>query len=594
MSDACAISYEEAIKQIRNKLKVMLGGQNNPIVDHVLEDMSKKLQKDLELYAHFRESGDPDTIAYVQRKVQQHIDDAITTVTALNVASDVFRTKLIGSTGLDDMKIAVQAELQSISNHLDRSTSMLDSLITQQVSAIIEHAPSATAKQIKHTRRLFYNLLTEGDVAVEKYLKQRGIDDPLAFIIRGRKQGHIKDKALVNKMPELNMVFKTIHSIEKIVQEKLMIEKPGYLFREGYAFSLDFDSNIMRTMSLDGTTRRNFIDALYDTDGKFIFKLEKYGKRHKDLNPKDLEHAFARKLFKDITDSRYDDTLVSKNKSNLSTFHARELEFASEAGEITFYKKFKNKQEGVLREGFSHFERQLKQLAVRNKLGSDRQVWLSNAKATIIQHFRALGKDEHFFDDFETTWIGVERDFNAVAGAANPMTQSQDDLYKASQFLIRTLLTPWSAGRNVGYDNTFHVANISRTFGTLPPGSKFTILQSGVARIGVLLLAMSKNVVNLKSQQRISALMERSFISSELTAFSAWQRVFAPGDSSFSKLDAKGMASLVKRIAQKTASGVSKVTLADATFKAARQLQFLEAADHYHMLANNFEGRSVY
>ena len=596
MADRCATSFKSVVDVANKHIKKLIGDRDDPIVSHILGEMSAKLEKDIDMYTYYSKHDSPELLDKIKRMVQQHVDDALTSYAAIKDVKAVITKQMKGSSSLEDVRASFQAVLEQTARRSEKSDQAFNNIVDQQVEAIILAAPTADSKQIKTSLKLFKGLYAEGDIALEKHLKSRGFrDDEIGeLLLKAKKDGHIKDPGLLNKLPELNLVVKSVASIEKIVQEHLSKVKPGYLYRKGHAFTLDFDDNVVKSMG-----EKNFLDSLYTDQGEFIFKLDKFPRLQKQLTdalPEDIaqiEKEFAKKLFKDISETKHSDTLRSKNQSNTSMFNSRDFEFASEQAELAFYNKFKSKRGGLLRGALDHNKQQLKQLALRNHLGSDRRTWLSQVKSSYEEHFQGLKKSPEFFEKFEKEWGPIERDFNAVLGSSNPMTQASEDVYLGVQMWLRAVQTPFSGVRNILNDNTIVPALVSQTYG-IERGQVSGSIVGTVERFITLVGAVGRNLVYREPMKKMNKLMNDSLVSSELSQHGAWMKVFSPTGSVFHDYKSqKGLTAAFKQMGERAAKTVSKYTLADATFTAARQKEFINAARIWGLADDTPEFRRV-
>ena len=594
MSDNCATSFKSVVDIANKHIKKLLGDRGDPLVGKILNEMSSKLEKDIDMFTHYSKHDSPEMLDKVKRMVQQHIDDALTSYAAIKDVQSTVTKQMKGSSTIDDVKSSFQALLEKISRRAQKSDQAFDNIVDQQIEKTIVKAPTADVRQIKTSLQLFKSLYSKGDIALEKHLKKRGFspDEIEDILLKAKKDGHIADSELLNKLPELNLVVKTVAETEKVIQEHLAKVKPGYLWRKGHAFSLDFDGHIVTAMK-----PAKFLNSLYTKNGEFIFKLDKFPRLKKQLTDalpediKQIEKEFGERLYKDLSDTKAGDTLRSKNRSNTSMFNSRDLEFSSIEAELAFYKTFKTKRGGLFRGALDHNKQQLKQLELRNHLGSDRQTWLSQAKSSYIEHFRGLNKDAKFFETFDKKWGDIERDFNAVMGSSDPMTQASGELYLAAQMAIRAVQTPFSGLRNILNDNTVVPAMVAQTYG-ISSGKVNGPIVGAVERFITLIGAVGRNLVYREPMKKMNKLMNDSLIASELTQHGAWMKVFSPTGSVFHDYKTqKGFSSAIKQMAEYAASTVSKLTLADATFTAARQKEFLNASRMFDLADDTFEFR---
>ena len=594
MADNCATSFKSVIGIAKKHIKKLIGDRNDPIVTHILDDMSAKLEKDIDMFTHYSKHDSAEMLDKVKRMVQQHVDDALSTYTAVTDLKNTIRSQMKGSKDIDDVKASFQALLEQSSRRVEASDISFNRVVDQQIEGTIVKAPTADIKQIKTALRMFQGLYADGDIAIEKHLKKRGFNQTEIeeLLLKAKKDGHIADPDLLKKLPELNLVVKTVAKIEEAVQEALVKGKPGYLPKKGHAFTVDFDENVVRSMNKD-----KFVSGLYTDKGEFFFKLDKFPRLKKQLTdalPEDIkqvEEVFAARLYKELSETKHSDTLRSKNQSNTSMFNPRDLEFTSDAAELAFYKKFKTKRGGMFRGALDHNKQQLKQLALRNHIGSDRRNWLSQAKASYIEHFQGLKKGPEFFEGFEKKWKEIERDYNAVLGSSNPMSQASEDIYLGTQMWLRAVQTPFSGVRNVLNDNTIVPAMVAQTYGI--PMRKVNGPIVGTVERGVTLLgAMGRNAVYKEPMEKMNKLMSDSLIVSELSQHGAWMKVFSPTGSVFHDYKShKGWTNAYRQMGERAAKAVSKYTLADATFAAARQKEFLNAGRMYQLADDTPEFR---
>lgn len=587
MSDHCSIDFRKVVDKASKMLKKLFDvGEDDVILKKILGEMEQKLERDAGTYTKLTRGGHPDADGVVTRMIQQDIDDAVVSYNAITTSRDIFQTQLKGATNIEDVTAAMQAQFSRIANSADLTRSRIHNIIDQQVEAVIGGANNANPKQVKEIKDLFYELVaTDSEEALEKMLKKQGVVDTFEEIYRAKKNGHTFDVDGVADTNPLNLIAKMTAQIEKIIQEELMVRKPGYVWDQSTAFMTRFDPDIVVTK-----TRKTFTDDMYTKEGKYLFDIGEsieYKERiaSKEITLEDAQKEFTDSLFDSLTDPRYEGSSLTTSTSTVSLFQSRKLNFTDEASEIHFYNTFVNKKEGLFKGSLKQQERQLMQLELRDLVGTNKERWLNEMKKSVDDHFKGQGKDVGFYQRLNKRWRTVERDFKAITGAKNAMTETQNDLYIASQLFFRSVQTTTSALRNFFYDNTFYSAFIESS---LDPSKNMIsgTLFGGIQRMGLITGSIIRSGLGSKKIARLQKIMDQTNVTSQVSNHTAWSRILNPTDSLFGEGGQKGFARMVRNMTNRLAEGVSKYTLADATFRAARQIEFLNASRMLHMASD--------
>ena len=607
MSDACSLDFKKAIRKSASKVKKMLGGDNDPIIDKVLDDMKQKLEKAIDLHTYYNSHDSPEMVAKIERLVMQHIDDATVTYHALKTGGENMAKTLEGSDNLDDLKIAFQVRAQEIANTKDRAIKEFHSdVVDKEVDSRILKSQKLSPKQAKRAKKMFYKIAEKGDSVAIKYLTDKGFTekDALAMLFSAKKDGHISAKAHEAKFKrlgledkdviELNVIAETHKEIEKTMQTKFAARKPGYAWRKRYAFPVKFDADSAKAMGPE-----SFHTNLYHPKtGKYIINIDKYDAVKKRIEKAEdpvaerakIEQEFSKKIYKDVGETKYDDSLTSKNASNSSLFQSRDLDLVDDAAEIHFYNTFKSKSDGIFRENLTHLQNQNTQLELRSLLGADRRGYMSELKSVAEKHFRGLNKSPEFFNDLGKTLDALESDYISVLGSSNPFTDTMDDLYIGSHSWLRAVQTTFSTARNVGIDNTFHAARMHNNIGR--KGGFVRDVAGGLNRVATLMGVMLRLGYTTKKMQRIMELMDHNLIEGQIGQHVAWSKVHAPDGGMFAPTTKGNMfSSMFRRAGDASARGVSMMTLADATYKAARAIEFIQVAKKWMYVTDTNEAR---
>ena len=607
MSDACSLDFKKSIRKTSAKIKTMLGGDNDLVIDRVLSDMEQNLEKAIELHTYYNNHDSPEMVAKIERVVTQHIDDAVVTYHALKTGGDNIAKALEGSDNLDDLKIAFQIRSQEIANTKDRATKDFQAnVVDKEVDSRILKSQKLDPRQAKQAKKMFFQIAHKGDSVAIKYLTDKGFTeaDALSMIFSAKKDGHISAKAHEAKFKrlglddkdviELNVIAETHKEIEKIMQTKFMAKKPGYAWRKRYAFPVKFDADSAKAMG-----KEKFHTNLYDPkSGKFIINIDKYSAIKKRLEAADdpvamrteIEKEFSERIYKDVGETKYDDSLMSKNASNSSLFQSRDLDLIDDAAEIHFYNTFKSKSDGIFRENLTHLQNQNTQIELRAILGADRKGYMSELRASAERHFQGLNKDAAFFKDFDKTVKSIEHDYNSVLGSSNPLSDTMDDLYVGAHSWLRAVQTTFSTLRNIGIDNTFHAARMHNNIGR--NGGFVRDVAGGLNRVATLAGVMMRLGYTTKKMKKIMELMDHNLIEGQIGQHVAWSKVYAPDGGMFAPTSKGNMfTSMFRRAGDASARGVSMMTLADATYKAARSMEFINVAKKWMYVTDTMEAK---
>ena len=528
-------------KNIKSQLKDVQGNfKDQPkviekYIDDYLEDMDQGLQ-DI-LTSGDRGKIDDEVIANAKGNIKRSMIDLMNTFKTNNENIEVLNKLTEGLTKEGQIGEAVVSFFQRTENLTKAEALRFQNLVDNAIDNIGVDGFKNNPDLNLQVKKLWKSLVEGGD-ELQDLLRQRGITDPEKEIYMALKTGN-------SSIPELGAMARAFKFIDGEAASRAVKLAPYFNELSDHVLPIRTDKMKLEAQGFDKF--KNFMHKYADLDA---------------LTDGNKDNAIKvgltiRGLFDEmISEKSFSASSGFKKTTNL--FGHRKIHFENDEAEYAFLKLFGRMDKGIMGGALAHRKNLLKKIVSYDLHGANVEFNAYN----MAKFLEAKGIG------YEASKRMVDKGMAKMKTYQGEMTQQEETASlaaKSASNLVSSVLTGASFVRNMMFDNTIYTGIVS---GML---QKNNIL----GEIMKATWALGKATLKRGETAKLADALETQGLAIQISQNQLYQDIVGDMVSAGKQKDTK--LGKIHNVTEKLAEGVSKYGTADATLRASRTSQAINA-----------------